>query len=341
MWIHILIFAAWPALRIFQHLGWVKEFPDRKKKWLCGLLLLGGNILGCALTYGNNCHLALEEGSYLPKKEAEEGVYEEVLEVELDQERLTLPIQVPAREPGAKAMEGQEEASEKESLEDLLMAETRRLNEERPSADRYYLPDTLDGKKLAWSRPYDTQGAMLATLCLAAALGIWTTADKEKQRLLQKRRAQMELDYPGLVMKLSLLLEAGLPTSRAFQRTALDYKKYRLPGKERHAYEEMLAACREMENGVSEGEAYYRFGRRCGQIHYKTLATLLVQNVKKGSQGLLQALEREAQQAWEDRKRRARIAGETAATRLLVPMVLMLVVVLAIVMIPAFFAFYS
>ena len=203
------------------------------------------------------------------------------------------------------------------------------------------MPDTLSGKRLFWSHPYNTQGMLLSVFCLAGAAGILVAADREKERCLQKRREQMELDYPGLVMKLSLLIEAGLSTSRAFRKTALDYKQSRIPGKERYAYEEMLLTCQEIDSGISEGEAYYRFGRRCGQIHYKTLATLLVQNLKKGNQGLLQTLERESEQAWEDRKRRARILGEEAATKLLLPMILMLLIVLAIIMIPAFLSFYS
>ena len=52
-------------------------------------------------------------------------------------------------------------------------------------------------------------------------------------------------------------------------------------------------------------------------------------------------LEKEALEAWDERKRKARVMGETAATKLLVPMIMMLVVVMAIIMIPAFLSFYG
>ena len=52
-------------------------------------------------------------------------------------------------------------------------------------------------------------------------------------------------------------------------------------------------------------------------------------------------LEKESMEAWDERKRKARVLGETAATKLLVPMVMMMVVVMAIIMIPAFLAFYG
>lgn len=128
---------------------------------------------------------------------------------------------------------------------------------------------------------------------------------------------------------------------RAFQKAAMDYKNKKEILGCRYAYEELLQSSYEMENGISEGEAYLRFGQRCNEVRYKTLATLLVQNLKKGNQGLVQMLEQESVTAWEDRKRKAKVLGEAAATKLLVPMVLMLLVVIAILLIPACLSFYS
>jgi tight adherence protein C len=112
-------------------------------------------------------------------------------------------------------------------------------------------------------------------------------------------------------------------------------------GKERAAYEEIRTTCYEMDSGISEAEAYRRFGERCGQVKYKTLATLLIQNLQKGSRHLSDLLEKESVEAWEERKRKARVLGEAAATKLLLPMVLMLLVVMAVIMLPAGLSFYG
>ena len=56
---------------------------------------------------------------------------------------------------------------------------------------------------------------------------------------------------------------------------------------------------------------------------------------------MVDLLEKEALEAWDERKRKARVLGEAAATKLLFPMVLMLLVVMAIIMVPAFLSFYS
>lgn len=150
----------------------------------------------------------------------------------------------------------------------------------------------------------------------------------------------MLLDYPGLIMKFTLLVQAGMTARKAFQKIAGDYRK-RKNKKERYAYEEILVVCYEMDSGVSEAEAYRRFGERCGQVKYKTFATLLIQNLQKGSRHLEDMLERESVEAWEERKRKARVLGEAAATKLLGPMVLMLLVVMAVIMIPACLTFYG
>ena len=94
-----------------------------------------------------------------------------------------------------------------------------------------------------------------------------------------------------------------------------------------------------MEKGISELEAYEHLGSRTDAVKYKTLATLLTQNLRKGSRELVNLLEQEAADAFEERKKQARILGEEAGTKLLFPMILMLGVVMAILMVPAFVQF--
>ena len=121
---------------------------------------------------------------------------------------------------------------------------------------------------------------------------------------------------------------------------ASDYMRTE-PVKGHFAYEMIVTACREMDSGVAELEAYRRFGERCGQMKYKTFSTILIQNLQKGSRYLSDLLEKESVEAWEERKRKARVLGEAAATKLLLTMVLMLLVVMAVIMLPACLSFYG
>ena len=112
-------------------------------------------------------------------------------------------------------------------------------------------------------------------------------------------------------------------------------------GKEkiRYVYEEITYACYEMRSGIPESQAYERFGKRCQLPEYIRIGSVLSQNLKKGAKGLTAMLETEAESSLNDRKNHARKIGEQAGTKLLLPMVLMLGIVLAILMVPAFLSF--
>ena len=157
---------------------------------------------------------------------------------------------------------------------------------------------------------------------------------------LDKKRQQLMCDYPNVISYLVLLLNAGMSMRMAFARLASDYRKsIDRGGKEKVGYEVIANASAEMEKGVSEIDAYTHIGKNTPEIRYKTFSTLLVQNLRKGSRELTGILEREAAEAFEERKKQARILGEQAGTKLMFPMLLMLGVVLVILMVPAYLSF--
>ncbi len=161
--------------------------------------------------------------------------------------------------------------------------------------------------------------------------------DAEQEK---KRREKLLADYPELISRLLLYLKAGLVCRSAFFRIAADYKKESDSGKPgRPAFEELTAACRDMEKGLGEIESYRKFGRRYVIHSYRMLSVLLEQNIKKGGPALTEQLEREMITANEERRRLARIEGEKASIKLLLPMGMMLIVVMAIVIVPAMISF--
>ncbi len=101
----------------------------------------------------------------------------------------------------------------------------------------------------------------------------------------------------------------------------------------------MAAVVRAIENGASEIDAMELFGKRTKLMPYLKFTSLLIQNSKKGSGDLLLLLENESVLAMEQNKERIRVMGEEAGTKLLFPMLIMLCIVFAIIMIPAFMSF--
>lgn len=340
MWFHIVIFVMVPAIAAGWKTGWLRaeKFGTAEGRRLFVMVALAGNMIGLALTLKDGGGSIYSEGHGLEK---EEGSYEEKFMVSVDGEEAgSIYIQVPEKEMEQEKELQPEVLTEEESRKQKLLDAVIKYNQDKNDPGYYYLPSRWNGKSLVWSVPPDNSGSLLAALFLAAAMALVVVKAREEQAALAKRYEQLLMDYPGLIMKFTLLVQAGMTVRRAFQKIALDYKKKKIESP-RIAYEEIVAACNEMESGISETEAYRRFGERCGQVKYKTFATLLIQNLQKGSRYLSDMLEKESMEAWDDRKRNARVLGEAATTKLLVPMVLMLLVVMAVIMIPACLSFYG
>lgn len=211
------------------------------------------------------------------------------------------------------------------------------INENTITEDKFQLPDSVGKGKVNWNEKEDSSGLTFLFMGLITAIVIFIASDKDLYEKLEKRNRQLLLDYPEIINKLTLLLGAGMPLANAWHKIVQDYKEK--SKEKRFAYEEMLITSNELMLGISEITAYERFGRRVKLLPYLRFASLIAQNVKKGSSDLLRLLELEGVEAFEERKELAKRIGEEAGTKLLMPMMLMLLVVLVIIIVPAFLSF--
>ena len=167
---------------------------------------------------------------------------------------------------------------------------------------------------------------------------ICISKDQSGKEEEKRRIRQMKTDYPQIINKFNLYIGAGMTIRRAWSCIADDYEKKRERYGKRVAYEEMIYTLHEIQGGAPEGECYEKYGNRCGISRYRKFGTMLSQNLRKGSRGITDLLEREAEEAFEDRKNMAKKLGEEAGTKLMIPMFIMLSVVFVIVTVPAFFS---
>lgn len=230
--------------------------------------------------------------------------------------------------------------NEKEKMQREIQKEAELLSE-NPSGP-LYLPQTLQGEEIYYKKTGSGKGGMICLWSLVLGIGIYPLQKEKEKKQKEFVRKEMQRDYPDIVQKLVLFLRAGFTIRKAMEKIADGYlhSKEKYHTKERRAYEELVRTCREMQGGIYEAEAYERFGTRCGISQYKILSVLLVQNLKKGNKNLLELLEREEAVAEDERKRSAKVRGEEASTKLLLPMMLQLIVVLMILIIPAFLSFF-
>ena len=214
------------------------------------------------------------------------------------------------------------------------------------------LPEEVDGYRIRFHTKRYAEGYLFLLLAAGAVILILLFYDRNLEKQVKKRQEQMMLDFTEIVTKLSLLYDAGLSIHGAFERVVSDYEKKirekpsgtslisrrkKAPAQiEYHfAYKEMKLVLEKIRRGSGEAQAYSQFGKRCGLYPYIKLGNLLEQNLNKGTRGMQQLLKKEVEDAFEERKRIARKKGEEAGTKLLIPMVMMLAVVIAIVAVPA------
>lgn len=225
-----------------------------------------------------------------------------------------------------------------EALRNRMDELIREQEEHTKNGEAMILPEQVDMHPVIWREIIeDGSGYFLVLVLLAAGVLCWGYK-RDLDQKLELRKRELLLDYPEIVNKLALYMGAGMTIRNAFLKMGEDYKKQQ-KHKKRYVYEEILIACYELQGGRSETEAYDHFGRRCQVQAYLKLSALLSQNLRKGSNDLLQMLRQEADNAFAQRKGLAKKLGEEAGTKLLLPMMMMLCIVMVIIIIPAYFSF--
>ena len=219
--------------------------------------------------------------------------------------------------------------------------EALRQSEEQTAYEPWYrLPEEAGGRPLVWREQREDYSLLLFGLLAAAGVLGAAGMNGDLQRRVKRRERQLQVDYPQLVSRFVLFLGAGMSVRNVFFKLGQEYEaRLQKGGGRRFVYEELLLVCRELESGVSEGEAYGRFGVRCRLRRYTKFCALLTQNQRRGNRELLSVLQEEAREAFEERKNLVRQLGEEASARLLVPMIMMLGVTMVMIIVPAYGSF--
>lgn len=247
-----------------------------------------------------------------------EQKWEQVLHVRI------MPPVLSTQEQMHKAMEQLLQKGEKESRREEYLT----------------LPQTFQGHMIRWKTLPEDNGRYLLALILMGAVLIYITADRELHGRVRTRQEELLLSYPQFVSQLVLYMGAGMTLRNVLIRLSGDYTKRRVQGERRqHLYEELCRVRHELEGGISETAAIEHFAGRCSAQEYIRVCSLLTQNQKKGNSELLKLLREEADRAASQRLDHARKLGEQAGTKLLVPMMLMLGIVMVLIMVPAYRSF--
>lgn len=204
------------------------------------------------------------------------------------------------------------------------------------------LPRELgDGVRVRWYAGKEDGGPFLAFIFFFALIIVYLKRYDPVNREIRKAEESIAQDLPEFINKLVLLLNAGLVVSTAFSKIAEDYEMFYHSGKpekerkKRYLYEELI----EIQKRVNRSNASLirelkEFSQRCGVREMVRLTTVISDNWNKGS-ALSEKLEGEAELMWIGRKKRAEEKGRLAETKLTLPLMILLMVLIMVTIAPA------
>ncbi len=216
---------------------------------------------------------------------------------------------------------------------EAILSVLRQADEDQKFAQQFRLPEKILGENVRYEFPQDYTPALMFAVLPVILVIVYKAKDRDLEKELERRKQRLSYGYPEFVSKVQLLLGAGISLRNVLIRLSEDSSL----GEELQG--EMQIIVRDLRNGILLRDALDRFGKRTANPLYIKFSALMIQNMKKGTEDLLLQLSGEASEAFSLRKIQARQLGEEAGTKLLLPMVMMLAVVMATLMIPAFMSF--
>lgn len=188
---------------------------------------------------------------------------------------------------------------------------------------------------------------LLAGIVIPVFLWLKNWQDEQEQKAVRAR--QLKEDYPKLLYKMVLYLGAGITMKGCFEainrewgeaqrRESLDgaAPAKRMP---RYLQMEVYALVQQLNMGVPELACYEEWGKQLNESQYLKLTNMIIKNLSKGSAKLLSTMKQERSLALREHREQVKKRGEEASTKLLFPMLLLLLTAMLIVLIPAFFQF--
>ena len=148
------------------------------------------------------------------------------------------------------------------------------------------------------------------------------------EETVKKRTGAILDEFADVVSKLALLVNAGMILKEAWEMIAYSG--------EGELYDEMRLVCENINNGMSEIDAYTEFGTRCTAPEIKKFTSTIIQGVVKGNKELVEMTKMQSREMWNSKQHRVRQQGEKAASKLLIPTCIMFVGVLIMIIVPIF-----
>lgn len=230
---------------------------------------------------------------------------------------------------------GPKQLSQDEQISEKLSQSLAHLEQNTVGQAQLVVPSDFEGLKLSVKETRKRNGTCLffggIIGLLVPMVGVSRLKDKEKARNILLMKA-----YPYFVDSLWLYIESGMTIKRALKQytDSADVKDCH-SGCDSYLVREIQYTLNEIATGQSEYDAYDELGGRLGLPVYTSLMRHISQNLKMGTKDLRGLMETEVSMALDSRRESAKRLGEEASTKLIFPMIVLLMVVMVIIIAPA------
>lgn len=143
---------------------------------------------------------------------------------------------------------------------------------------------------------------------------------------IKKKSAIYIKEFPSIVSTIALLVNAGMMLREAWAEVAFS--------SDGELHLQMQKVSTDMDNGLSESDALYAFSLRCAVPEIKKFTSFIIQGLEKGNKDLAFSLKNQSDEMWEMKKQNVLQQGDLAASKLLIPIVVMFIGILVMVMGP-------
>lgn len=143
---------------------------------------------------------------------------------------------------------------------------------------------------------------------------------------LKKQSLLYISDFPDAISTLALLVSSGMVLRDAWSQVAYSNDK--------PLNLQMQKVSEDMNNGISEADALYAFSIRCATVEIKKFTSFIIQGLEKGNSDLANSLKSQSGELWEMKRQSVLQQGQLAASKLLIPIMVMFVGILIMVMGP-------
>ena len=227
-----------------------------------------------------------------------------------------------------------EMSSEKERIEYEIRQIANSFNDDRHSK-MIELPGRLkSGERITWETRRNTNSAAIAMCMVMTIPFIFITCLRPVKKRRKKEQESVVRQLPEFINKIVLLLNAGLVLNSAFERAVAESLQFKSNDEDYFCkkLKEMYVSVQNTNSSVNE--EFRKFAKENGTKELMRISNIISDNISKGVE-LTEKLQREGEILWLSRKKNCEEKGRLAETKLTLPLMIFLTVLIVITVAPA------